>query len=318
MDIRNINIVKVLGNCKNRLFSKKYDSNIGDEMLKQMWNTSASEIDSTDREEMWRNIDSHINQSDNIRRHHSIKYYSSIAALIIVLICSGVTMYYLNHSFSPLNKCHELYHLYAQKGQKAMMKLPDGTVLWLNSDSKIVFDSQYNTTARIITLSGEAFFKVAKNPHKKFIVRCNGVNIEALGTQFNVKGYASDREVTTTLEHGKVKVFSHRQSVILAPMDVARYNTDKDILQKSKIEDLEATNYWRYNSIVFNSEELESIAKTIERMYNVKVEIKNKNLKNIKFSGTIRNKSLENILQVLSSTYLLKYKIEGNVVSIYE
>ena len=101
-------------------------------------------------------------------------------------------------------------------------------------------------------------------------------------------------------------------------MNVATYNVGNDILQKSKVDDLEATNYWRYNSIVFNSEELESIAKTIERMYNVKVVIKNKNLKNIKFSGTIRNKSLENILQVLSSTYLLKYKIEGNVVSIYE
>jgi len=311
-------MIKVLGNCKNRFFSKKYDSNISDEMLKQMWNASASEMDSADKEEMWHNIDSHINQNGNIRRHHSIKYYSGIAALVTVLICSVATMYYLDHSFSPAHKSHELYRLYAQKGQKAIMKMSDGTMVWLNSDSKIVFDNQYNTTARIINLSGEAFFKVAKNPHKKFIVRCKGINVEALGTQFNVKGYASDRKVTTTLEHGKVRVSSHRQSVILAPMNVATYNVGNDILQKSKVDDLEATNYWRYNSIVFNSEELESIAKTIERMYNVKVVIKNKNLKNIKFSGTIRNKSLENILQVLSSTYLLKYKIEGNVVSIYE
>lgn len=311
-------MIKVLGNCKNRFFSKKYDSNISDEMLKQMWNASASEMDSADKEEMWCNIDSHINQNGNIRWHHSIKYYSGIAALVTVLICSVATMYYLDHSFSPAHKSHELYRLYAQKGQKAIMKMSDGTMVWLNSDSKIVFDNQYNTTARIINLSGEAFFKVAKNPHKKFIVRCKGINVEALGTQFNVKGYASDRKVTTTLEHGKVRVSSHRQSVILAPMNVATYNVGNDILQKSKVDDLEATNYWRYNSIVFNSEELESIAKTIERMYNVKVVIKNKNLDNMKFSGTIRNKSLENILQVLSSTYLLKYKIEENVVSIYE
>lgn len=311
-------MIKVLRNCKNRFFSKKYDSNISDEMLKQIWNASASKIDSADKEEIWCNIDKHLNHNGNIRRHHSLKYYSGIAALIALLICSGVTVFYLNPDFMLHNKSHELYRLYAQKGQKAIMKLSDGTIVWLNSDSKIVFDNKYNTTARIINLSGEAFFKVARNPYKKFIVRCKGINVEALGTQFNVKGYASDREVTTTLEHGKVRVSSHRQSVILAPMNVATYNTNNDLLQKSKVEDLEATNYWRYNSIVFNSEKLESIAKTIERMYNVKVVIKNKNLKNIKFSGTIRNKSLENILQVLSSTYLLKYRIEENVVSIYE
>lgn len=316
--MRDINIIKMLSSCRRHLFSGKYDSDIGNEMLKQMWDNSSSDIDLTDKEEMWQNIHTRINRNVNIERCFFTKHYRSIVALIIVLICSGGILYYLNHNFALVNNSHELYCLYAQKGQKTMMRLSDGTVVWLNSDSKIVFDNQYNTITRTINLSGEAFFKVAKNPCKKFIVRCNGVNIEALGTQFNVKGYTSDREVTTTLEHGKVRVSSHRQSVILGPMNVATYNANNDVLQKSKIEDLGATNYWRYDSIVFNSEELESIAKTIERMYNVKVKIKNKNLRNIKFSGTIRNKSLENILNVLSSAYSLKYEIEGNAVYIYE
>lgn len=317
MNIKNIHIIKAFTRSKAHLFAKKSDQDIDNEMLKQMWDASPNVIDSACKDEIWRNIDSHINQQEDSRPRHSLRYYSSIAAVIIILLCSGVTVYYMNHQTTPVSTNKELYRLYAQKGQRATMKLPDGTVVWLNSDSRIVFDSQYNTTARIINLSGEAFFKVAKNPHKKFIVHCNGVNVEALGTQFNVKGYTSDGEVTTTLEHGKVKVSAHRQCVILTPKNVATYNTERGTLLKSKIEDLGATDYWRSNSMVFNSEELESIAKTIERMYNVKVEIKKQKLKHIKFSGTIRNRSLENILQVLSSTYLLKYKIEENVVSIY-
>ena len=88
-------------------------------------------------------------------------------------------------------------------GQKANLTLPDGTKVWLNSATHLSYDAEYNKSDRKIYLDGEAYFEVAKNKDKRFIVCCNDLEIEALGTTFDVKGYGDDLSVTTLLAEGR-------------------------------------------------------------------------------------------------------------------
>ncbi|EXY33642.1 fecR family protein [Bacteroides fragilis str. 3397 T10] len=96
-------------------------------------------------------------------------------------------------------------------GQKANLTLPDGTKVWLNSATHLSYDAEYNKSDRKIYLDGEAYFEVAKNKDKRFIVCCNDLEIEALGTIFDVKGYGDDLSVTTLLAEGSVRVSNKRE-----------------------------------------------------------------------------------------------------------
>ncbi len=107
-------------------------------------------------------------------------------------------------------------------GQKANLTLPDGTKVWLNSATHLSYDAEYNKSDRKIYLDGEAYFEVAKNKDKRFIVCCNDLEIEALGTTFDVKGYCDDHSVTTLLAEGSVKVSNKTDVTLLKPGEKGR------------------------------------------------------------------------------------------------
>ena len=209
-----------------------------------------------------------------------------------------------------------IYTFEVEPGQKGSMRLADGTIVHLNSASKISFSGNYNSEERMVSLNGEAYFEVAKNPDKRFVVTCNGVDIEALGTEFNVKAYPADSIITTTLAKGKVKVYNNKESVTLLPNGVATYNLKRQTIKASVTDDISIANYWRTGQLVCNAEPLSSIAQTIERMYNVKININDAKLRNMKFTGTIQNNSLTNVLYVMSLSYPLTYTVTDSVITV--
>ncbi len=293
---------------------------------KEAWENASEKIDGSLKDEMWNEIRSKIEEvmpqpaSTGLfirRRSYSIP---KIAASIAVILCSAFTSYLLYNYFTSSN--HEgkaesnLYTFEVAPGQKGSMRLADGTVVHLNSASKISFTGDYNSEERVVTLNGEAYFEVAKNPDKRFVVTCNGVDIEALGTEFNVKAYPTDSTITTTLAKGKVKVFNNKQSVTLLPYGVATYHTKQRTIQSSTIDDISVADYWRTGQLVFDAEPLSSIARTMERMYNVKICIDDARLKDMKFTGTIQNNSLNNVLYIMSLSYPLTYTITDSIITV--
>lgn len=201
-------------------------------------------------------------------------------------------------------------------GQKANLTLPDGTKVWLNSATHLSYDAEYNKSDRKIYLDGEAYFEVAKNKDKRFIVCCNDLEIEALGTTFDVKGYCDDHSVTTLLAEGSVKVSNKTDVTLLKPGEKVEYHKSKQTFTKSVISDMREIDFWRNNMLIFNSSSLAEIATTLERMYGVKVVFDSEKLKNVLFSGTIRNSSLHNVFYIISLTYPLTYELEGDTVRI--
>ena len=165
-------------------------------------------------------------------------------------------------------------------------------------------------------MDGEAYFEVAKNKDKRFIVCCNDLEIEALGTTFDVKGYCDDHSVTTLLAEGSVKVSNKTDVTLLKPGEKVEYHKNKQTFTKSPISDMREIDFWRNNMLIFNSSSLAEIATTLERMYGVKVVFDSEKLKNVPFSGTIRNSSLHNVFYIISLTYPLTYELEGDTVRI--
>ena len=295
------------------------DSAMADDDCMSAWNEAGYEIDGFTEEEIWSGIKSRIIKEKKVCRNIRLPRLHSVlkvAAMVAVILCCGITAYFISGGKTDHRSAGQLYSFSVEPGQKASMRLADGTVVWLNSASRITFDEDYNINERVVNLDGEAFFDVAKNPEKKFIVKCKGMEVEALGTEFNVKAYPTDSIITTTLAKGKVKVSYSEQNLTLLPNDVATYNLKQHTIKGSKVDDIAVADYWRSGQLVFDGEPLASIAQTIERMYNVKVNLESEQLKKMKFTGTIQNNSLTNIIHIISLSYPLTYTISDSVITL--
>ena len=202
------------------------------------------------------------------------------------------------------------------RGSEYWIVLPDGTRVWLNAATELKYPVAFHAKERRVYLKGEAYFEVAKNKDKRFIVCCNDLEIEALGTTFDVKGYCDDHSVTTLLAEGSVKVSNKTDVTLLKPGEKVEYHKSKQTFTKSVISDMREIDFWRNNMLIFNSSSLAEIATTLERMYGVKVVFDSEKLKNVLFSGTIRNSSLHNVFYIISLTYPLTYELEGDTVRI--
>lgn len=156
-----------------------------------------------------------------------------------------------------------------KKGQEFKMELPDGTIVWLNADSKLEIGSGYNLQERAVFLTGEAYFKVAKNKAKPFIVHVGNTSIEALGTAFNVKLYANDSQLLTTqLDEGKIRVSNAGLQQVLLPGQSIELNVQNgafELLQDNSAQD--AAN-WKDGYFEFDQTPLPEILADLARWYN--------------------------------------------------
>lgn len=288
---------------------------IFDEKAAELWNSVSSELDDDTRREMWQNLSKQVREDRSVGRRHLWRKIYRIASVVLlpVAVFFAVVAYYEN---GQAESDKTPFSFVVDSGQKASMTLPDGTKVWLNSASKLSYYPSYNRDDRRVYLTGEAYFEVAKNPDKKFVVACQGVEVEALGTTFNVKGYDDDASVTTSLIEGSVKVSHEEQSTLLSPSEMVDFDKSSRLFAKSKIEDNRQVDFWRRNILYFRSATLAEIAKTMERLYGVSVEFESDALKEISFSGSIRNNSLTNAFYIISLTYPLTYEIDRNVVKI--
>jgi len=282
----------------------------------EIWMQTSTETDKKTEQDIWAALQRKIKGKEEKRHFRINPALYRIAATILLPICLGLAIYAFHSNRIYKNMEAEVVETVVDRGQKASLTLPDGTKVWLNSATKLAYGGDYNRKERRVQLEGEAYFEVAKNPGKKFTVSCNGLNIEALGTTFNVKGYQADETVSTSLLEGSVKVYNDKNSVLLAPHQRLNYNKTNSSFTKTEIKDAREIDFWRRNILYFRSASLEEIAKTLERMYGITVLFETEELKKIPFSGSIRNNSLSNVFHVISLSYPLKYKLEKDTVTI--
>lgn len=220
----------------------------------------------------------------------------------------------INNSLSIPTESYSI--LSVPKGGEYQLILSDGSKVWLNSDSKLRFPSPFSGQKRTVFLEGEAYFEVAHNLEKPFIVSTNNMTIQVLGTKFNIKAYNEDNAVYTTLVSGSVKAGSRQseKTVILTPNEQCIYTPANDRL-KTYTVDPQAFLGWVKGRFIFEDESLEEILKQLGRWYDVDIFYQNPEVAQYRFSGNVdRFEQISTLLRMIEKTYDISFNIAGKTI----
>ncbi|BAX79153.1 FecR family protein [Labilibaculum antarcticum] len=206
------------------------------------------------------------------------------------------------------------------KGGEYKLTLSDGTKIWLNSNSKLRYPSQFGTGVRKVQLEGEAFFQVARDVEHPFIVDVTTAEVKVLGTSFNVNAYNDQDEIFTTLVEGKVEVNDDFRgtSQELLPNDQLCFNKLNGKTSK-KVVDTRLYTAWKDGRFVFENRSLEDIMIRLSRWYDVDVFFLTNSIKQLKYTGDVaRYDDINNILDMIEVTEKVKFTIKDRSVMIEE
>lgn len=210
-----------------------------------------------------------------------IKEAMKIASIIAITLI-GTSIY--NKSY-PEEELLAMQKITVPAGQRINIELGDGTVVWLNSRSTIQYPASFKGNSRHVKLDGEAYFEVARNIKKPFIVETAKGNVEVLGTKFNLEAYADNNSFVTSLMEGSVKVTSGTNELLIKPNEMAILEQGK--LKASPIEDYNAYR-WKEGLICFKDETFKNIMSKFETCYGVTIKIENQKVLDSRYSGKFR------------------------------
>lgn len=288
------------------------------QLFDQAWAESSSEISKATQERIYRQLQNRLNTSTHSTKRESYRLFPTwqkiaIAAIISALVLSN----YLTLDYT-LEKQEQMaiqnFTVSAEKGQRAFITLPDSTKVWLNSDTRISYPANYGLKDRNVLLEGEAFFDVAKDPGKRFIVKANNLKVEALGTTFNICAYKGENSITASLLSGSVCVSYNNYSTILQPNESVKVDLLSKRISLNRGSDVANAAMWRNNELIFKGESLEEIARIMNRLYNVTVEIEDESIKKETYAGTIHNGNLQNMIDIISLTTSISYEYKGDTL----
>ena len=284
-------------------------------LFETAWKESPDEMPRDVQERMYRRLSRELDEKKTktilLRSRFSWKVWPQIAVACIIIVL-GLVNYRMSDKQKQLST--QNFMVLAEKGQRAFITLPDSTKVWLNSDTKISYPADYGLKERNVTLVGEAYFEVAKNPDKRFIVEAKGMQVEALGTSFNVNAYQNDNKIIASLFSGSVRVSYDRHVAILKPHESVKVDLLNRSFSRYKDESMQNIALWRKNEITFDGESLEEITHIMSRLYNTTICIEDESLKKVCYIGTIRNNNLENFIDIISLTTPVVYENKGDTV----
>jgi|GEM_PF-315033 transmembrane sensor len=212
------------------------------------------------------------------------------------------------------NEEASVHTLITPEGVNYKITLDDGTEVWVNSSSKLTYPTKFSGSERVVSLIGEAFFVVARDTSKKFVVHCGGIRAEVFGTAFNIRNYSPD-DMHVTLVSGKLSVTSEksRQSVMLTPGKDASMNGEG----LWNVTDVDTDNYsmWHNGYLYFDNQTLSSVMRKIGEWYNVNVIVTDTSALDlhVRFMANRRD-SLPNTLRLLNSLEKIKVTMNGNTI----
>lgn len=240
-----------------------------------------------------------------------IRIFNRVAAVITVLLFSSVLFFLLENQLNEVEYVTAL----TKQGQKATVQLPDGSVVRLNSASKLVYPEKFDNDERRVTLEGEGFFKVQRDEQKPFIVVSSDIKVKVLGTSFNVMAYPDENIATVTVESGKVQVQKAIDSLILLANQQVSISLDSNKIEFVDNAD-PADMAWKENVLWFENNTFLDVEKKLERWYGVEIEIKNPQDISCRITGKFEDESLTNVLEAISFSTGLKYESKNDKIII--
>jgi ferric-dicitrate binding protein FerR (iron transport regulator) len=288
-----------------------------DRSLYAQWD-SIQEIDDCDVEASFERLTQRLGWTKR-RTFRSFAFrIARIAAMFLIPLLSVAIAYWMVQSQQPAEL--NLIECFVPKGEIEEITLPDHSVAILNSGTTLIYPENFTGNSRQIYLNGEAKFTVAKDPEKTFVVKTKDMDVNALGTIFNVSSYSDDSKTAATLVQGSVQVDikPDGQSLMLKPGEQVVYNHLTKTAERKTVR-IEYVLAWERGQMVFQSAPLYKIITEMERRFNVKVYLNSTDLNDEKLTVKFLNdESLEEILHTLQQIIKrFHYKIDKDRVYIY-
>ena len=249
----------------------------------------------------------HAGRRISLRR--SAVRIAAAAVIAAVLLAGGLTTVLLSKRLAqPVT-------VVTQLGERSQVVLPDGTKVWLNSSSSVEYVAPFFSRQRRVKMEGEAYFEVEHDRRAPFVVSTNGLDIEVLGTRFNIRNDDNEHRVTTVLLEGAVKAYAsgrEQASVRLHPAQQLVFDTRTDC------PSAERSINWIDGRFCFEHDTFGEIVAELKRYYNVDIRFMDNRLRDMRFSGNFRvEDGIYHIMSVLQLTYKFNYRIAGNDIELY-
>ncbi|NJO70170.1 MAG: FecR family protein [Bacteroidetes bacterium] len=268
------------------------------------------------------------------------------AAIITIVITLGIIGYRFLNNASVLNSTQAWNEVEAPFGSRTVVNLADGSKVWLNAGSKLKYAVDFGKRNRNVFLTGEAYFDVVKSTDMQFIVKTTHLDVKVYGTEFNVKAYPEENTIETTLVKGAVTIVgqdgkSAEMEIRLKPNQLVTFIKDinifkSDIIKEKREKQLERAVHetdnlvllpeidpvvytsWKDSRWIIEGETMANLTKKLERRYNVKFQFKSESLENYKFSGTLKDETLEQVLNLMKISAPIEFSIQENTVYLFE
>lgn len=263
----------------------------------------------------WNNVFSRINESENknesgVARISFIRSsFMRIAAIALVLLSLGITGTYL---LNPDIFSRKIIIASGNDRKNIEVALPDGSRIFLNRNSEFTYRSNFGARGRNVTLTGEAFFEIAPDASKPFIIDAGNAKVRVVGTSFNVITKNSESAVEVFVKTGKVKLSNNSGSKTLA-LDPGYVGTiDSEISAKSINNN---PNYlsWKTGLLVYNGQKLDVVISDLKRVYNMDIEVADPSILENRWTSPIDNQPQETIIRLICASFNLSYTIDGNI-----
>lgn len=269
----------------------------------------------------------------NVRK----KVKTRILSAAVILITLGIGLVFFRSAYygdAPVNRNRQTAQqapdkapervVIVPKGHQTSLRLPDGTLAWLNAGSSLSYPVRFTGKQRVVFLKGEAYFEVVKvilpasnGIRIPFVVKTDRQEIEVLGTHFNVSAYPDDPTVKTVLLEGSVKVTPARRrgdAVILKPNQQSTLTSARIVVTAADSEDATA---WKQGDFSFRKEQLGDIMRILARWYDIEAVFENEQVAKVEFGGSIsKSSTLKQVLTLLELTGSVHFRIEGKKVFI--
>lgn len=281
------------------------------EDIKMYWNQiEHSELSKIDKEKAWDNLKKRIGAEEetfSVKARPSLSFNKRLlryAAMVLIIIGVGTGAFF---TYQQHNQSVQTVTIDTPPDiQNKKVSLPDGSIAYLNYNSKLNYPKQFKANKRQVTLEGEVFFEVESDPSNPFIINTRNAQIEVLGTAFNVNTNLPDNKSEVLVQSGRVKIYKKNnrdQHIIIE----AGYKgiISKKTLEREKNED---SNYlaWKTGRLIFKGQPLEHVIKTLMRTYNVQIKIKDPEINNYKITTHFTNESIDTVMDVIATTFNLK------------
>ncbi|MDR0749947.1 MAG: FecR family protein [Tannerellaceae bacterium] len=284
-----------------------------DSALHSIWESSTNDtLMSIDVKERIRyNITRQVVMSE---RKKTVSWIQIVAVIAIpILFCLGSYYYFSSkYAFEP-----ETFVVFTEKGQRTQLLLPDGTHVWLNSGSRLCYDTDFNKNSRNVELEGEAFFDVSQNKNSTFKVKTSNVNVLVHGTAFNVSAYRNEETINVFLVRGKISVENNADNQLLAELLPDQRISVSKMDMKWRVEscDAEMESLWTQNMLKFENVPATEVFRKLAYWYRMNINIENLN-KDIRYGFTLKSESLKEILDEINKITPINYKINGKEATI--